>query len=98
MRELHEMGAQIFCYAHNMIHAKLLIFDDDVCMLGSANLDHRSLLVNYEMVSFAYDAHLAQTMQHWVKDLIQHAQPYQPNPSKLVQGLENGFRIFTPLL
>ena len=98
MRELHEMGAQIFCYAHNMIHAKLLIFDDDVCMLGSANLDYRSLLVNYEMVSFSYDAHLAQTMQHWVKDLIQRAQPYQPNPSKFVQSLENGFRIFTPLL
>lgn len=98
MRELHEMGAQIFCYGHNMVHAKLLIFDGEVCMLGSANLDYRSLLVNYEMVSFAYDHALAKQMQQWVDKLIQISPPYHPNPSKTVQAVENLFRMITPLL
>jgi len=98
MRELHEIGAQIYLYETNMIHAKLLIFDTEVCMLGSANLDYRSLLVNYEMVSFAYDPALATAMQHWVNEHLQKSRPYQPNPSPIIRALENLFRIITPIL
>ena len=98
MRELHEMGANIYCYDKNMVHAKLFIFDREVTVLGSANLDYRSLLVNYEMVSFAYDTALAQQMKQWADNLIQQSKPYHPNPNSTIQLLENLFRIITPLL
>lgn len=98
MRELHEMGANLYCYDKNMVHAKLFIFDEEVTLLGSANLDYRSLLVNYEMVSYAYDTRLAQQMKQWTEHLIQQSKRYHPNPSSGIQLLENLFRIITPLL
>jgi cardiolipin synthase len=36
-------------YEHySFIHAKVMIFDDELVMFGSNNLDHRSLIINFE--------------------------------------------------
>lgn len=42
-------GIQIFEYQPSMIHAKMLIIDDDWVNMGSANLDYRSFLHNDEL-------------------------------------------------
>jgi cardiolipin synthase len=98
MRELHDLGAEIYCYGKTMLHAKLVIIDDEVMMLGSANLDYRSLLVNYEMVSFCYSEPLMQTMQEWVDDLQSQSEIYRPKQDRTTLLLENLSRIVTPLL
>lgn len=33
-----------------MIHAKAVLVDDELALAGSANLDGRSLFLNYEMM------------------------------------------------
>jgi cardiolipin synthase len=40
---------EIFEYQPQILHAKLVIIDD-VVYVGSANLDQRSLLINYEVM------------------------------------------------
>lgn len=47
-RSFLRAGVQIFEYAPQILHAKLFIFDD-VVYVGSANLDTRSLKINYEL-------------------------------------------------
>jgi len=47
--ELLSAGVRIHRYLPGMMHGKLLIADDEVAALGSANLDNRSLQLNFEL-------------------------------------------------
>lgn len=44
MRELQEAGVEVALYKGAMLHAKAILFDDSGAMLGSVNIDNRSLL------------------------------------------------------
>ncbi|WP_413858958.1 phospholipase D-like domain-containing protein [Candidatus Aalborgicola defluviihabitans] len=49
LRDMAAAGADIWlCTA--MVHAKAVLFDEDLALVGSANLDERSLFLNYEMM------------------------------------------------
>ena len=54
LRELHEAGGQVFLYQSTMLHAKAVLFDDQLAVIGSANMDNRSLFLNYEVAVFLY--------------------------------------------
>lgn len=47
-RELLAAGVKIYEYAPGFMHAKLVVSDEDFCMIGSTNMDFRSLYLNYE--------------------------------------------------
>ena len=47
--ELLAAGVRIHRYMPGMMHAKLFIADDEVAILGSANLDNRSMALNFEL-------------------------------------------------
>lgn len=42
-------GIRIFEYQPRVLHSKTLIVDDDWSTVGTANLDYRSLFINYEL-------------------------------------------------
>ena len=48
-------GVKIFSYRPGFLHAKLLIVDDDLTVIGSANMDFRSFEHNFEANAFVYD-------------------------------------------
>jgi cardiolipin synthase A/B len=54
--ELLEAGVRIFERKPPFMHAKGLIVDDAVAVIGTANLDVRSLKLNYETNLMVYDA------------------------------------------
>lgn len=45
---LHD-GVKILEYVPRVLHAKTMVVDDTWCMVGTANLDYRSLNLNYEV-------------------------------------------------
>ncbi len=47
--ELFAAGVRIFEYSAGINHAKVTLVDDDWAMVGSANLDYRSLRLNFEL-------------------------------------------------
>jgi cardiolipin synthase len=49
LSELLQLNIEIFYQAPPFCHSKLLCIDDQYCMVGSANLDPRSLRLNYEV-------------------------------------------------
>jgi len=57
-RTFHEAliaaGVEVYLYRPPMIHAKTAVFDDDLAMVGTANLDDRSLKLNFEVAAVVY--------------------------------------------
>ena len=64
-------GVQIFEYQPQILHTKLFLFDD-IVYVGSANMDKRSLLVNYELLVRARDAELAEEGRSIFENTLQH--------------------------
>ncbi|WP_296823733.1 cardiolipin synthase [Sulfurovum sp.] len=98
MRELIEIGADVVLYEGKMLHAKAILFDDMGGMVGSVNLDNRSLFLNYEVVTFVYSHKCITSLDAWMKKLIQHSSRGIQKPSKLREALENMMKVFVPLL
>lgn len=48
--EAIKMGVRIFNYTEGFIHQKVVLIDDDVAAIGSANLDNRSFRLNFEVM------------------------------------------------
>jgi len=46
--ELLAAGVRIYEYGPRMLHTKALLTDDELCLVGSANFDHRSFRLNFE--------------------------------------------------
>jgi cardiolipin synthase len=51
LRKLVDAGASVFLFDAGMLHAKLVAVDEEVGFVGSANLDMRSLFLNYELAA-----------------------------------------------
>ena len=47
-RELIEAGVEVWEYTPGFIHAKMFVSDDDTAVVGSINLDYRSLYLHFE--------------------------------------------------
>ncbi|MCM3705431.1 MULTISPECIES: cardiolipin synthase [Cytobacillus] len=55
LRALIREGAYVYEYKKGFYHAKAIMIDDDICDIGTANFDKRSLFLNYEINCFIYD-------------------------------------------
>jgi cardiolipin synthase len=98
MRELMEAGVEVALYKGPMLHAKAILFDDAGAMLGSVNIDNRSLLLNYEVVSFAYSVPIISEVNAWMEKLLQDSQ-HEMKPAGIMRRLaENLMRIVAPQL
>ena len=98
MRELQEQNIELVLYKGNMLHAKAILFDDIATMIGSVNIDNRSLLLNYEVVSFAYSEEIICNVEKWMQGFINHSESTLPPASKWRRIVENFMRILAPQL
>ncbi len=53
--ELLEAGVRILEHGPGLLHAKTLTIDTDLALIGSANMDIRSLRLNFEATLFVFD-------------------------------------------
>lgn len=98
LRALMAAGADVRLYP-NMLHAKAIIIDDDVAWCGSANLDSRSLFLNFELNTAFYDPQAIVWLSDWAAQLAQEstrASARQPSATReLFEGLVRivGFQL-----
>lgn len=62
-RRLLEAGVEIHEFRPTMMHTKLLRVDDDVSVIGSANLDNRSFELNDELILVVRDSSLSRDLE-----------------------------------
>ena len=98
MRELGEIGVDVVLYEGAMLHAKAILFDSVGGMVGSVNLDNRSLFLNYEVVTFVYSEEFMKNMEVWMINLMKNASQGMKKPSKFREAVENIMKVFAPLL
>lgn len=73
-RRLLKTGIQIYEYQPQILHAKLIIIDD-VVYVGSANLDQRSLNINYELMIRFESQEMAARAREIFSGTLKHCQP-----------------------
>ncbi|RIV30456.1 cardiolipin synthase [Flagellimonas lutimaris] len=96
-------GIKIYLYAEGFLHSKVMLCDDEIASIGTANLDNRSLQQNYEAQVFVYDATLCKHMKSdFLKDceksiLLSDYEKYKERPwgKKLIEGFA---KLLSPLL
>lgn len=55
LRQLLKKGAEVHQYKKGFYHAKVLLIDDKLCDLGTANFDKRSMFLNFELNCLIYN-------------------------------------------
>lgn len=60
--ELLAAGVRIHEYAPRLLHTKALLCDDEIAIIGSANFDHRSFRLNFEVSMLFRDAGIAASL------------------------------------
>jgi cardiolipin synthase len=98
LRDIEQAGGTIRLYTAGMVHAKLIIVDRDVAMVGSANLDMRSLLLNFEVMQFVYSAAEIEALQDWVSGLVKDSKTGMPAVGAVRQIVEWLTRLVQPQL
>jgi cardiolipin synthase len=61
--ELLQAGVKIFKYMRGTLHAKILLIDNNLASVGSANMDLRSFFLDFEISAFMYDQALVESLK-----------------------------------
>lgn len=70
IENLLRCGVRIWMYQNGFVHAKTLLMDHSVASVGTANLDNRSLEINFEVQAFIYDEGInGQLARQFLKDI-----------------------------
>lgn len=97
LQRMNDAGVELCLFEGKMVHAKAILFDD-VVMLGSVNIDYRSLFLNYELGVFFYSDDIIKEIELWMKSFIESVHHDLENRGKFKQFLGNIMKVFVPLL
>jgi cardiolipin synthase len=98
-RELAKAGGHVMLYDAGMIHAKAIVVDDRVALVGSPNFDLRSLFVNFEVGVLIYTAPEIAQVRAWVEDVLRQCiRPTFTKRNLLTSVAEDLCRLLAPLL
>jgi cardiolipin synthase len=97
LRQVKDSGGKVLPYMRGMMHAKVTVIDDAVAVLGSANVDMRSLFLDYEVALFFYSKAQIEMLSAWFESLFTACGELS-DPSRARVFLENIGRILAPLV
>jgi cardiolipin synthase len=93
VRSLAQAGVRIWL-APQMLHAKLAVIDDTLALAGSANLDSRSLFLNYELMMAFHEQADVQRFGQWFQRERQSARAYTLHKPGLLRDMAEGMVLW----
>lgn len=90
---LDEAGARIWL-APQMLHAKLVLIDQQLALAGSANFDSRSLFLNYEAMMAFHEASDVGRFTAWFEHERRSATRYIARPPGIARDLLEGMVLW----
>jgi len=99
-RELMESGIEIYTY-NGFMHSKIMVVDDDVVNIGSANMDRRSFSLNFEINAVIYDNDFNKKNRDIIEEELKNSVLMNNMRKKrniFVRILEKLARLFAPII
>jgi cardiolipin synthase len=69
LRDAKAAGAKVSMFTACMVHGKVVLIDNKLAMVGSANFDSRSMFLNFEVMCLMYSPAEIQAVAAWVQTL-----------------------------
>lgn len=99
---LLKAGASIYSYKDGFMHAKIVLVDDKIATIGTANMDVRSFELNYEIISVLYESETVHDIKRDFEEDFKHSTEIKWNSfqkrSIKKRILESFMRLISPLL
>lgn len=100
--ELLRSGAEIFLYRKGFVHSKTMVIDRSFSVVGSANMNHRSFNLDFEVNANIYSGEFAEQMRNMFYDDIRDAEKIEyekwKNRSVFIKLAEKTARLMSPLM
>ena len=100
--EMVKAGVKVYFYKPGFLHSKLMVADDELTCIGSANMDFRSFEHNFEINAFVYQPSFALQMKkvflhdmHSCERLVPSRWLKRPIKQRIAESF---MRLFSPLL
>jgi cardiolipin synthase len=101
-REVLAAGIKVYQYTKGMLHSKVFLVDGEWASVGTANLDNRSLHLNFEvnclMYSPAVTGELEQAFRHDLKSAIRLDRKVFASRPVAGRIIDNACRLLSPVL
>lgn len=96
--QLRKLGINFLQYSPGFLHQKTMLVDDDLSYIGSANLDNRSLRINFELNALIESKALAQQVEMMLIHDFSISISY-PREQHIFKTLATkAARLFSPIL
>ena len=100
--ELLQAGVRFYTYERGFLHSKVVLMDDFISSVGTANLDIRSFKLNFEVNAFLYDESINLKLTDKFIDDLQYCKEITLNEyrnrSNIVKIKESFSRLLSPIL
>ena len=100
--QLLEAGVRIYEYQPGFLHAKSFVCDDEIAVVGTINLDYRSLYLHFEDGIWMYKNEVIQDILQDFLETLHYCDPisieFCRNRNLLTRGFQSILRLFAPML
>ena len=101
-KNLVDNGVKIYEFEKGFIHAKNCICDDEFVVIGSINLDYRSLYLHFECAVWTYGAPIVKDVKEdfelTLKESLRITPDWIKSRSLLTRVLQSLLKLFAPLM
>lgn len=105
MTYIHEAvsaGVEVHLYQKGFMHQKTFLIDDELCNIGSLNMDYRSLDLNFEIMALSRSPKLCKTVEKMLKEdlkeCIRVKGTYYKKQPVHIRFIAQFIRLFSPVL
>lgn len=91
-------GARVALFESSMLHAKIVLLDDRVALVGSANFDMRSLFTNHEVAAVLYSPEDIAAVATVVEGYAARSSALRPPERFATTALSGALRILAPVM
>lgn len=95
-------GGKVYLYTKGFIHSKVMIIDDKIASTGSANMDLRSFMLNFEINAFIYDEKVVKVITDDFFEDLKNSEEIKDvdfNNRKMMKKISESIaRLFSPIL
>lgn len=101
-KKLIQAGVHIYEYTPGFLHSKVFVSDDIRAVVGTINLDYRSLYLNFECAAFLYDMPEIHQIEQDIRTTLPQCQlmtPFDVRHDKWLRKLSGKFlKLLAPLM